>query len=119
MVGGEMAPNDLDVPRADYFNEVCPKEERYIINGNDLKKDLPWVPPAKICDRRAVHRDTERNGADIVRLLYHPPRMISTAGHADYSDQIMPSIYGPNYADLAYSQNSSGPPSSTHQQAVL
>jgi hypothetical protein len=75
-----------------------------------------------VCDRRAVHRDTERNGVDIrlhVRLLYHPPRMISTIGHADYSDQIMPSIYGPNYANLPYSQNSSGPPSSAHQQAVL
>jgi hypothetical protein len=39
MVGGEMAPNDVDVPRAlslDYFNEACPKEERCIINGNDI-----------------------------------------------------------------------------------
>jgi hypothetical protein len=43
VVGGEMTPNDVDVPRAvslDYFSEVCPKEERHIINGNDVKKDL-------------------------------------------------------------------------------
>ena len=48
-----MAPNDVDMPRAvslDYFIEVCPKEER-IINGNDTRKDLPylpWDPPAKV-----------------------------------------------------------------------
>ena len=44
MVEGKMAPSNVDVPKAvslDYFNEVCPKEERYIINGNDLRKGLP------------------------------------------------------------------------------
>ena len=44
MVEGEMAPSNVDVPKPvslDYFNEVCPKEERYIINGNDLRKGLP------------------------------------------------------------------------------
>jgi hypothetical protein len=59
MVGGEMAPNDVDVPRAvslDYFNEVCPKEERYIINGNDIKKDLPWDPPAKVIFNALLER---------------------------------------------------------------
>ena len=96
MVEGKMAPSNVDVPKAvslDYFNEVCPKEERYIINGNDLRKGLPWDPPAKsnfqcppgegVC---TVHQDTERHGADIrlhVRLLYHPPRMISTIRHPD------------------------------------
>ena len=67
---------------------------------------------------RPMHRDTQRNSADIrlhARLLYHPPRMISTIGRADYSDQIMASIYGPNYANLPYSQNSSGLPSSTQR----
>ena len=64
---------------------------------------------------RPMCGDTERNGADIrlhVCLLYHLPRMISTIGHVDYSVQIMPSIYGPNFANLSYSQNS---PSSTQR----
>ena len=46
-----MGPDDTDVPRAvslDYFNEVCPKEERYILNGNDVKRGLPWDPPARV-----------------------------------------------------------------------
>ena len=54
-----MAPNDVDVPRAvslDYFNEVCPREECYIINDNDLKKDLPWDPPAKVIDNALLKR---------------------------------------------------------------
>ena len=122
MLRGEMAPNNADLPRA-IFNEVCPKGERYITNGNDLERGLPWDPPAKVIFNVllegvcAVHRDTERNSADIrlhVRLLCHLPRMIMI-GHADYSDQIISLIYGPNYANLPYSQNSSGLPSSTQR----
>ena len=78
----------------------------------------PASPGEGVCDRCAVHRDTQRNSADIrlhVRLLHHPPRMTSTIGRTDYSDQIMRSIYGPNYANLPYSQNSSGLPSSTQR----
>jgi hypothetical protein len=51
MVGGEMFSEDVDVPRAvslDYFNEACPKEDRYILSGNDVKQGLPWDPPAKM-----------------------------------------------------------------------
>jgi hypothetical protein len=43
IVGGEMTPNDVDVPRAaslDYFSEVCSKEELYIINGNDIYPEI-------------------------------------------------------------------------------
>ncbi|KAF8625525.1 hypothetical protein AX17_006837 [Amanita inopinata Kibby_2008] len=47
MVGGPMDPEDVDVPRAvsrDYFNQVCPESERYMIRGDDVKEghwDLP------------------------------------------------------------------------------
>ncbi|KAK2463845.1 hypothetical protein APHAL10511_004150 [Amanita phalloides] len=49
MVGSKMGPNDADVPRAvslDYFNLVCPQEQRHIINGGEVKQGL-WNPTAK------------------------------------------------------------------------
>ena len=59
MVRGEMAPIDVDVPRAvslDYFSELCPNEERYIINDKDIKKDLSWDTSAKVIFNALLQR---------------------------------------------------------------
>ena len=57
MVGSEMYSEDVDVPRAislDYFNEVCPKEDRYILSGKDVNQGLPVTShPRSIQDQQA------------------------------------------------------------------
>jgi hypothetical protein len=100
MIGGEIAPNDVDVPRAASL-EVCPTTSSM---ATISRKTYPGIYLQKQCSMPSW-RGWMRlmRCADIrlhVRLLYHPPRMISTIGHADYLDLIMPSIDGPNYANL-------------------
>src|SRR6266550_2538905 len=43
-----------------------------------------------------------------ILLCFLAPSIASTIGFTDYSGQIVPSDYGPKYANLPYSPNSNG-----------